>query len=83
MDNSPIEDYLELNFTYEFDNFGEIQTKELVPNGSNILVTEENKLQYVQLISYAKMATNIKVQLENFLAGLHDLIPHRLIRIFN
>lgn len=39
LENNPIEDYIELNFTYEFDNFGEIQTKELVPNGKDILVT--------------------------------------------
>jgi len=29
------------------------------------------------------MATSIKKQLEAFLEGFHDLIPHRLIRIFN
>lgn len=83
MDNSPIEDYLELNFNYNFDNFGEIQTKELFAGGGEKLVTEENKLEYVQLSAYAKMATSIKAQLEAFLEGFHDLIPHRLIKIFN
>lgn len=29
------------------------------------------------------MATSIKKQLESFLTGLHQLIPHRLLRIFN
>lgn len=33
MENSPIQDYLELNFTYSFDNFGQITTKELLPGG--------------------------------------------------
>lgn len=83
LENSPIQDYLELNFTYESDNFGEIQTKELLPGGTSRLVTDDNKLEYVQLISYAKMATNIKAQLEAFLAGFHDLIPHKIIQIFN
>lgn len=46
-------------------------------------MTDDNKLEYVQLISYAKMATNIKAQLEAFLAGFHDLIPHKIIQIFN
>lgn len=27
LENSPIEEYLELNFTYDCENFGEIQTK--------------------------------------------------------
>ena len=51
------------NFTYSFDNFGEIQARELVPGGERVLLTEENKLEYVQLSSYAKMATSIKNQL--------------------
>lgn len=71
LENSPIQDYLELTFTYDSDNFGEIQTKELIPGGANIPVVEENKLQYVQLIAYARMATSIKLQLESFLTGLH------------
>jgi E3 ubiquitin-protein ligase HUWE1 len=83
LENSPIEDYLELTFTYDCDNFGEIQTKELIANGACIPVVEENKLQYVQLIAYAKMATSIKLQLEAFLTGLHELVPHRLLKIFS
>jgi hypothetical protein len=83
MENSPVEDYLELNFTYSFDNFGQVQTRELVAGGEEKIVTEANKYEYVQLVSYAKMATSIKKQLEAFLAGFHDLIPHRLIKIFN
>jgi len=63
LENSPIEDYLELDFTYDSDNLGEIQTKELLPGGKEITVTEQNKVQYVQLIAYAKMATSIKKQL--------------------
>lgn len=30
---------MDLDFTYEFDNFGEIKTKELIPNGANVKVT--------------------------------------------
>ena len=44
---------------------------------------EENKSEYVQLISYAKMATSVEKQLENFLEGFHEFIPPRLIRIFD
>lgn len=55
----------------------------MLPGGEKIIVTEENKAEYVQLASYAKMATSIQKQLEAFLAGFHDLIPHRLIKIFN
>ena len=33
LSNSPIEYYMDLDFTYEFDNFGELKVKELIPNG--------------------------------------------------
>lgn len=54
-----------------------------MPGGAGILVTEQNKLQYVQLIAYAKMATSIRPQLEAFLTGLHELVPHRLLSVFS
>ena len=40
LNNLPIEDYMDLDFTYEFDNFGEIKTKELIPNGEKVKVSE-------------------------------------------
>ena len=63
LDNSPIEEFMELDFTYEFDNFGELKTKELIPNGEKVKVNEENKWRYAQLICYAKMATAVQSQL--------------------
>lgn len=38
----------EMTFSYESDEFGFMVTKELIPNGQNILVTEENKKEYVK-----------------------------------
>ena len=55
----------------------------MLPDGANIPVTEENKHKYIQLLAYARMATSIKDQLEAYLAGLHELVPHRLLKIFN
>lgn len=34
-------------------------------------------------MAYAKMATSVKAQLEAFLEGLHEMIPHRLLQLFN
>ena len=31
-------------FTYLYDHFGKILTKELIPNGKDMVVNEENKL---------------------------------------
>lgn len=33
----------ELNFTYVSNYFGKLITKELIPDGANVAVTEENK----------------------------------------
>jgi len=74
---------LDLTFSYEFDKFGQFVTEDLVPNGRNIPVTEENKKEYVHLICNHKMARGIKAQIENFLSGFFELIPKSLIAIFD
>lgn len=51
---------LDLSFSYEEDKFGQHEEKDLIPNGRNIPVTEENKKDYVNKICYAKMALEIK-----------------------
>eukprot|EP01017_Pseudomicrothorax_dubius_P009143 TRINITY_DN1305_c0_g1_i7.p1 TRINITY_DN1305_c0_g1~~TRINITY_DN1305_c0_g1_i7.p1 ORF type:complete len:298 (+),score=80.12 TRINITY_DN1305_c0_g1_i7:66-959(+) len=74
---------LELNFSYEDNTFDQHVIIDLIPNGRNILVTEENKQDYVREICYAKMAKDIKAQIEAFLDGFHELIPAHLIAIFD
>ncbi len=36
-------------FEVEYEYLGSVQKKELIPNGANTPVTEQNGLQYVQL----------------------------------
>ena len=47
-DNNIEECGLEMYFTQDQENFGEIQAVELVPGGDNKLVTEENKQEYIK-----------------------------------
>mmetsp|Transcript_4252 Transcript_4252/g.5845 ORF Transcript_4252/g.5845 Transcript_4252/m.5845 type:complete len:552 (+) Transcript_4252:257-1912(+) len=56
---------------------------DLVPNGSNIAVTEENKEEYLQARLRNRMLDSIKPQLENFLFGLYELIPPELLAVFD
>ena len=79
--NNPVKD-LDLTFSYESEEFGEVKIKELKANGNNIAVTDDNKIEYVNLVCYAKMATEIKVQVEAFLEGLESLIPREMLTIF-
>ena len=53
---------LDLTFTTETDNFGELKVIELVPNGKDIIVTDENKYEYVRLIAHNRMTTAITTQ---------------------
>lgn len=52
----------DLTFSLEIQEFGVTQVRELKPNGGNIPVTEENKLEYIQLVCQLKMSVSIKPQ---------------------
>ena len=53
---------LELTFTAESNEFGEIKTVDLVKNGSNIAVDDDNKYEYVRLIAHHRMTSGISKQ---------------------
>lgn len=52
----------DLTFSLEIQEFGVTEVRELKPNGCNITVTEENKLEYIQLVCQLKMSGSIKQQ---------------------
>ena len=70
-------------FTIQIQEFGVTETRDLKPNGANIPVTEDNKKEYVKLVCQMKMTGAIRKQLNAFLEGFYDIIPKRLISIFN
>jgi E3 ubiquitin-protein ligase HUWE1 len=78
-----ITNVLDHTFSIEKDEFGVVKVEDLKPGGRNIPVTEENKIEYVKLITEMKMTTAIKEQIEAFLSGFHELVPKALISIFN
>ena len=73
----------EMRFVMEVEEFGAINTIELVTDGKNILVTEQNKQSYVKFLCQEKMTGLIRSQLCAFLEGFYSLIPKQLIGIFN
>ncbi|XP_076294391.1 HECT, UBA and WWE domain containing E3 ubiquitin protein ligase 1 isoform X4 [Lasioglossum baleicum] len=73
----------ELTFSTEVNEFGVNDVRDLIPNGRNIIVTEETKLEYIRLVCQMKMTGAIRKQLNAFLEGFYDIIPKRLISIFN
>ncbi|KAJ3224220.1 hypothetical protein HK099_000081 [Clydaea vesicula] len=81
--NNDITDVLDLTFSCEMDDFGRTKVVDLKPNGSNVAVTEENKQEYIKLITELKLQIAIKDQLAAFLSGFQEIIPKDLIKIFN
>ncbi|KAI9022914.1 hypothetical protein CLU79DRAFT_859109 [Phycomyces nitens] len=78
-----ITDVVDLTFSIDTDDFGTAKTIDLKPNGRDIPVTEQNKHEYVYLVTEQKLTTAIKDQINAFLQGFHDIIPASLIQIFN
>jgi E3 ubiquitin-protein ligase HUWE1 len=78
-----IEDYVELTFSVEPEEFGKSEIIDLKPNGRNIPVTNENKMEYVNLVAEQRLTSAIKSQIDAFLRGFHEVIPADLIKIFS
>ncbi|KAJ3505226.1 hypothetical protein NLJ89_g7531 [Agrocybe chaxingu] len=74
---------LSLNFTVAIEEFGVTKTIDLIPNGSNITVTRENRLQYIYLVSHYRLSKQIKLQSEAFFEGLSEMIDRKWLRMFN
>lgn len=77
-----ITDIITETFSIESDDFGESKIIDLIENGRNIPVTEENKQEYIQLVVEYRLTGSVEEQLENFLKGFHDIIPAELVSIF-
>ena len=80
-DNNP-ED---LCLTFEVDDnvFGEQVSKELVPGGKDIDVTDKNKMEYIGRVIHWRFEQRVKEQMDSFLAGFHEVIPADSIKVFD
>ena len=80
LDESDLHEYY---FAYEEEEFGKLTVKELVADGKNKRVTEDNKIEYMKLLCHMKMTKNIQAQIDAFKAGFHELVPIELVSIFD
>lgn len=78
-----ITDIIIETFSIEADEYGEHKTIDLIPNGRDIPVTEENKKEYVKLVVEYKLQGSIKEQLDSFMSGFYEIISKDLISIFD
>jgi E3 ubiquitin-protein ligase HUWE1 len=68
LDND-ITDIITEAFSVEDDEFGVTNVIDLIPNGRDVAVTEENKHEYVRLVVEHKLLSSVKDQMEKFLQG--------------
>ena len=64
-----ITDIITETFAVESDDFGKKQIIDLVENGRNIPVTQDNKEEYIQRVVEYRLVGSVKDQLDNFLKG--------------
>lgn len=80
--NNDITDVIDQTFAVEADDFGQMKIIDLIPNGSEIQVTEENKVEYVRRITEQKLTKSIQDQIDAFLQGFYEIVPQELIQLF-
>lgn len=74
---------IEETFSVDTDDYGEHKIIDLIENGHEIPVTEQNKKEYVQKIVEYKLQESVKDQMYNFLQGFYAVIEKDLISIFD
>ncbi|KXS22341.1 HECT-domain-containing protein [Gonapodya prolifera JEL478] len=74
---------LALNLTVSEQEFGQTRNVELVRNGSQIPVTNENRIQYIYMVANYKLNFLIARQSAAFFSGLKDIVNPRWLRMFN
>uniref|UniRef100_A0A182X5C2 HECT-type E3 ubiquitin transferase n=1 Tax=Anopheles quadriannulatus TaxID=34691 RepID=A0A182X5C2_ANOQN len=80
-ENDPSE--LMLTFCVDEDTFGQTTQHELLPNGAQIDVTNENKDEYIRLVIQWRFVSRVQVQMQAFLDGFGSLVPLNLLKIFD
>ncbi|KAI1616890.1 E3 ubiquitin-protein ligase hula [Exophiala viscosa] len=78
-----ITDILDQTFSLEDEQFGETKTIDLKPGGRDIPVTNENKREYVELVTEWKIVKRVEEQFNAFITGFNELIPADLVNVFD
>ncbi|XP_043466153.1 probable E3 ubiquitin-protein ligase HERC4 isoform X1 [Leptopilina heterotoma] len=80
---SDFEDVFCLNFEITREVYGENKIYELIPGGSKVPVTLENKKQYVDLMIDYILNKSVENQFEEFNKGFHKVCGGRVLQLFH
>uniref|UniRef100_A0A4W5RHE0 E3 ubiquitin-protein ligase n=1 Tax=Hucho hucho TaxID=62062 RepID=A0A4W5RHE0_9TELE len=82
-DNNLEECGLEMFFSVDKEILGEVTTHELKPDGGNVLVTEENKEEYIRLVAEWRLSRGVEEQTEAFFEGFNEVLPQQYLQYFD
>ena len=76
-------EYACLDFTVVEEVLGSRKNIELIPGGSEIDVTKQNLVEYLEAMLEYRLVGRVKDQLKELLLGFYDVIPESLLTIFD
>jgi ubiquitin-protein ligase E3 C len=74
---------LSLDFTSTHLENGRSVNVDLIPNGSNTPVTNQNRIQYIYAVAHYRLNVQIAKQCRAFFRGLSTIIDIKWLRMFN
>uniref|UniRef100_H3C075 E3 ubiquitin-protein ligase n=1 Tax=Tetraodon nigroviridis TaxID=99883 RepID=H3C075_TETNG len=74
---------VELFFAQDMEILGKVTSHELKEGGENELVTEENKEEYISLLTNWRFTRGVKEQTRAFLDGFNEVVPLEWLRYFD
>ncbi|KAK9882482.1 hypothetical protein WA026_021823 [Henosepilachna vigintioctopunctata] len=74
---------LELYHSVDFEVLGQVIHHELIKNGDKEKVTEENKENYLMLMTEWRMTRGIEQQTQAFLDGFNEVVPIEWLKYFD
>ncbi|XP_061569016.1 NEDD4-like E3 ubiquitin-protein ligase WWP1 isoform X2 [Cololabis saira] len=82
-DNNIEECNLEMYFSVDMEILGKITSHDLKPDGVNVLVTEENKEEYISLMAEWRFSRGVEGQTKAFLDGFNEVVPLQWLQYFD
>ncbi|CAH8602131.1 unnamed protein product [Schistosoma bovis] len=74
---------LDVYFAMDYEVLGELRTHELKPGGRDILLTDANKAEYIDLMVNWRFSRGVEDQTNAFLTGFEDVFPLQWLQYFD
>ncbi|KAL5499677.1 hypothetical protein EMCRGX_G011134 [Ephydatia muelleri] len=82
-DNNIEECGLEMFFSCDFEVLGVVKSHELTVGGATRQVTEQNKNEYIELLTQWRFKRGVEEQMKAFMDGFSDVVPLHWLQCFD